>query len=132
MSDEENKVIDRLKQTIDFNSFLYIDDLGDNDIKIILNVIDKQQKEIEELRKYIQKYKIRIPMPEEYCNRESWGEEITIAQKEYISKDKIREKIKELNDLESNFFQKLIEIARKTGSLTEMTQNILKELLEEN
>lgn len=48
MNEDEVKVINKLKQTIDFNSSLYIDDLGDNDIKIILNLIDNQQKEIEE------------------------------------------------------------------------------------
>lgn len=48
---------------------------------------------IKELRKYIEKYKIRIPMPEEYYNRENWGEEIIIAQKEYIAVDKIKAKI---------------------------------------
>lgn len=50
MSEEEKKALDLLKQTIDYNSSMYIDDLGDNDIRIILSIIEKQQKEIETLR----------------------------------------------------------------------------------
>jgi len=46
---------------------------------------------IKELRKYIEKNKIRIPMPEEYQKPKNWGEEVTIQTKEYISKDKIKE-----------------------------------------
>lgn len=47
----------------------------------------------------------------------------------YISKDKIRTKIKELEDLNSKFSQRVIK--SKEIYLTEMVQNILKELLEE-
>ena len=80
-------------------------------IKILLTAYEKEKEKrekleyeaeeaeeyIKELKKYIEKYKIRIPMPEEYYNRENWGEEITIAQKEYIAVDKIKAKIEEIN-----------------------------------
>lgn len=47
----------------------------------------------------------------------------------YINKDKIRDKIKELDDLNSKFSQRVIN--SKERYFTEMIQNILKELLEE-
>lgn len=88
--------------------------------KNLLEVAEQLEKEKEknkEFRKYIEKYKIRIPMPEEYCNRENWGEEITIAQKEYIAVDKIKAKIEELEN----------EHTGSTHNVFSVLQSLLKE-----
>lgn len=109
-------LMSKYKQIDEMNNFnhelaLVIDYTELSAIEILLTAYEKEKEKrekleyeaeeaeeyIKELKKYIEKYKIRIPMPEEYYNRENWGEEITIAQKEYIAVDKIKAKIEEIN-----------------------------------
>lgn len=84
--------------------------------KTLLNLIEKQSKEIDERDKY---NTTTLPF-EEIKEMIEQNKNIFIFGKEYISKDKIREKIKEL---EKEAF-KSIAISEKI--------NVLKELLEEN
>lgn len=52
------------------------------------------------------------------------------VKENYIPKSKVKEKIEELNDINSKFSQRVIK--SKEVYLTELVQNILQELLEEN
>ena len=73
MSDEEKKAIDEL---------WHFDCAYNREIKIVLNLIEKQSKEIEELKviNQMQKYRIEV-----------------IDERELISKDKIKAKIEEVD-----------------------------------
>ena len=79
MSDEEKKTINLLKHcqnTHIENTKVEKLLLTTKEAKIILNLIEKQQKEIEELKKY-----------------EKYYEEMEEVNKKFISKDKIKAKI---------------------------------------
>ena len=77
MTDKEKKAIEWLKKADWFSARLYS--------PTILNLIDKQQKEIEELKK--PKYVIN-------CKTN----EITKLTNDFVSKDKIKAKIEEVKD----------------------------------
>lgn len=88
MSEEEKKSFEELKKEINkplevpedkCNTFILY---NIDNAKIILNLIEKQQKEIDELQSYIKEYLI----PKSTINLL------------YVSKDKIRAKIKELDE----------------------------------
>ena len=81
MSEEEKKAIKCLE----------VDMLDNEQIQIILNLIEKQQTEIEKLK---QENKDHLEALTEWAN----GERINDIK--HISKDKIREKIEELNAME--------------------------------
>ena len=109
MSDEEKKAIDYLKNDVvywlDKGKDFVVIDIGENEkLHNILNLIDKQKKEIEELK------------------QELINQGITDLKElnNYISKDKIRKKIEELSETQDF----------KVG-LENYTIKILKELLEE-
>lgn len=124
MTEEEKEAIEYWKNYMDilhWNTQL----ASEHHMSVLLNLIQKLQKEIEELKK--PKDNIQVV----YCGR-SYGKTFKAKNyitKEYISKDKIRDKIKELDDLNSKFSQRVIN--SKERYFTEMIQNILKELLEE-
>lgn len=82
MNKEEKEAIEILKQIPDYSWSYY---KRENAIAIVLNLIEKQQEEILDL-----KYKVR----EHICI-----EAHEQVQQLYISKDKIREKIKELKSI---------------------------------
>ena len=82
LSDEERKAIERLiiyKDKIKDELYPIIDFEEEKAIGIILNLIEKQSKEIEELKKYEEGYKL-----------------LNYSLDNYISKDKIKAKIEEL------------------------------------
>lgn len=81
MSEEEKKIIDRINRSYDDNT-QYVE-ASAKDWNCIVDLIYKNQKEIEELKK--PKYIID-------CKTNT----ITKLTNDFISKDKIREKIKEL------------------------------------
>ena len=83
MTDKEKKAIELLKQPIDFSLSYYYK--RENAIDTILNLIEKQQKEIEELKK-----------PKYVINCET--NEITKLTNDFVSKDKIKAKIEEVKD----------------------------------
>lgn len=106
MSEEEKKAIEYLTSL----KYLKYGDYADK-IDLIINLINKQQKEIELLK-------------EEQAQR-SWvhiKENGEVEPLFYISKDKIREKIKELEELKEKYFEKQIIQGRI---------DLLNELLEE-
>ena len=76
MLDEEKEAVETLK---DLASTIYYGDMNfieSDDLKIILNLIEKQQKKIDELKKY-----------------EKYYEEMEEVNKKFISVDKIKNKI---------------------------------------
>ena len=83
MSDEEKKAIERIKRQLDTTYENRKNKLWYN-IEIVLNLIDKQQKEIEELKK------------PKYLFNANTGKITTINNSEFISEDKIKAKIEEL------------------------------------
>ena len=86
MSEKEKKAIEHLKQIKSYGMIMGLK--ADKDIEKILNLIDKQQEEIEDLRIIaddIEEHNIVYTDTPEFEDR-------------FISKDKIRDKIKELED----------------------------------
>ena len=86
MSDKEKKAIDYLKNDVvywlDKGKDFVVIDIGENEkLHTLLNLIKKQKKEIEELKQNRDEYK------EEYIKLQN------ARYYNYISKDKIREKI---------------------------------------
>lgn len=84
MSDEEKKAMIELNHFSNMTAYWkqeeYTNSEIDNYIKLILNLIEKQQKEIKAINS-MQKYRIEV-----------------IDERELISKDKIKAKIEELLD----------------------------------
>ena len=120
MSEEEKKAIEdlkKLKMGIEYLNLIVRvkDEVDIKAIDIILNLLEKQQKEIEELTRLKNIYKNTRPIGEVFHD--------LLKEKEYINKDKIREKIKE--------YDKWIKQGDYTESL-EAQKYALEELLEEN
>lgn len=102
-TEEEKKAVENIKEILSFNlRNQFLDDEADN-IEILLNLLEKQQKEIKEL-----KSKTQIISP-------------LYIKENYISKEAIRKKIKEI---EENGYWDFLEERD-----CEKTINILKELL---
>ena len=109
MSEEEKKAIERIKQEIDrYKAIETPKEVYITDIKILLSLIKKQQKEIEDLKDKNTSLQKEVKLMKSININDN-----------YISKDKIREKIKELEDLQENQYIHL-----------EYTKKILLELLE--
>ena len=130
MTEEEKKAIEYLKNRLEIlhNNTQWA---TENSIKVILNLIDKQQKEIEELKEnydeLFKKYEMKkVLFVRKDHNTKELLSELYIRKDtlndDYISKDKIKEKIKELEENYSEFSEYPI------GKSIE----ILRELLEEN
>ena len=88
MSDEEKKAIVELNHFSNMTAYWkqeeYTNSEIDNYIKIVLNLNEKQSKEIEELKYKYSDEKIRNTIIKRY--RE-------VIEKDYVSKDKIKSKI---------------------------------------
>ena len=94
LSDEERKVIEELKNKK--ADYFMISNLTG---KILLNLIEKQSKEIEEINKEnleIRDWKYVIDSPIDLDKLKEL-DLIKIKGKEYVSKDKIKAKIEELD-----------------------------------
>lgn len=88
LSDEEKKAIERLniyKEKIKDELYPILDFEEEKAIGVVLNLIEKQSKEIEELKK-----------PKYVINCET--HEITKLTNDFVSKDKIKAKIEEVKD----------------------------------
>lgn len=113
MSEEEIEAIEYLKNHI----IPYYGSKGKIEFllnDIILNIINKQIEEIEELKKHKEH-------EQEYQNGEVFSaKQMYYIEENYIDKDKIREKIKELENLHKNQYIHL-----------DYTKKILEELLKE-
>lgn len=82
MSEEEKQAYDYLEKYIEWETS------GERnleeDIKTILNLVNKQQKEIERLKEFEKYYE---------------NEKVVWQRKDYISKEKIREKLEKIEEL---------------------------------
>lgn len=146
MTDEEKKALETLKEVASDEFDTLGDDISPKMAENILNVIDKQQKEIEEkttillagaekvkqLEKEIEELKSKYK-DLFFQNFELWEKNIfpmKAIREDYISKDKIREKLKEL---EEQF--KKYENEGLSGFVSKIDKGtrieVLKELLEE-
>ena len=84
LSDEEKKAIERLniyKEKIKDELYPILDFEEEKAIGVVLNLIEKQSKEIEELKKY-----------------EKYYEEMEEVNKKFIAVDKIKAKIEEVSN----------------------------------
>ena len=52
-------------------------------------------------------------------------------EKDYMPKSKVREKIEALDDIESEYSKKILNISKETATFTIFVQEILKQLLQE-
>ena len=87
MSEEEKKAIEYLKNRLEIlhNNTQWA---TENNIKVVLNLIEKQQKEIEELKEKNASLQKEIKLMKSININDN-----------YISKDKVKNKIKELENL---------------------------------
>lgn len=96
LSEEEMKAIKELKHYINITPYWKQEEYTDNEInnyiKIVLNLVEKRRKEIEELKDINKKLEAR-----KYMFNAITGEVKAIPiDNNYISKDKIREKRQEI------------------------------------
>lgn len=118
MTDEEKKAIESLIEIREFANLSSYKDIKINQlnaIDTILNLIEKQSKEIEELK--------------DKCKELIFEkQELTSALLDSTPDDKIKAKIEELNNPESELFKSLFNINEPTWSVT--IQRVLQSLLE--
>jgi hypothetical protein len=113
MTDEEKKAVEVIKSDLAFCKSLrkrYRDEQQEKYYEIIINLIEKQSKEIEELKrenKEIREWKYVIDSPID-LKKLSELDLIKIFGKSYIAVDKIKAKIEELDDINSEFSQRII------------------------
>mgnify|MGYP003299918690 CR=1 FL=1 len=119
MSEEEKKAIETLKEVASDDFDTLGDDISPKMAQNILNLIDKQQKEIEEL-----KYKYKKAMETNKCLYQFDNK--TSIDKFYISKAKIREIFQFYIERDSLFTDDTHKMA------VIRLKDILQELLEEN
>lgn len=120
LSEEEKKAIEYLTKYIHWET--YGERSLETDIKTVLNLLDKKQKEIKELKE-----------TNEDNAEKSLLNDIFI-KKNYISKDKIREKIKEYQEKAEDVKQKYKGVYAYKDDYLEVLAKIegYQELLEEN
>jgi hypothetical protein len=132
MNEEEKKAVERMKQVLAKNVHTFI-----NELEIVLNLIEKLQKENEELNKYTihltdEQYKTVIDLAQNDINQQ-WiqkvKDKIEEVQKEYNKLDKqVDEYINDANKDLSKYY----ENKEKIGTMQTLAWVIdnLQELLE--
>lgn len=115
LSEEEKKAINFIKEVIELwldkdKSYVFMTDYEKENLKIILNLIDKQQKEIEDMREELQMY---VDIGNNNLHN-------------YISKDKIRDYKKAVE------WKRQQEIENLGMSMLGSAIDVLNKLLEEN
>lgn len=119
MSEEEKKAIEIIKKEITKPETTPLE-VYVTDIKMLLHIINNQQKEIEKYKNVIDN--------RDFTWKQKYEETFEYVKEEFISKDKIREKIKELEEIG----QMLTAEQGYWGSPKLLNQmEILKELLGE-
>ena len=110
------------KKEINAIKCLEVDMLDNKQIEIILNLIKKQQKEIEELKKHKEH-------EQEYQNGEVFSaKQIYYIEENYIDKDKIREKIEKYEkDYERQDKEELFNMTKITAGKLSALQELLEE-----
>lgn len=131
MSEEEKEAIDKLKRSA--NYFV----MPIYETTIILNLIEKQQKEIENLKEINKEHqKLNGELRDEIKRQGNTREiEEKYIEENFISKDKIREKIKELEENVKEFEEYWSRDPRKfkrAKSIDFYKLEALQELLEGN
>lgn len=118
MSEEVWKAIETLKEVASDDFDTLGDDISPKMAQNILNLIENQQKEIEEKNKDIKKL----------------NDLLMLSELDYISKDKIRKKIKEIDKEYIEIQERQIEMSTfmKIAEKRKNKKDILEELLEEN
>lgn len=91
LSDEEKKAIENLKEVVDLynDECLITTDYDFKSIEILLNLIETQQKEIEELKE-------KNGVLQNELNKKIEALDKAMNNPDYISKDKIKAKIEDL------------------------------------
>lgn len=115
MSEEEKLAIELLKQEPDFSLNYYN---RENAIDIVLNLIEKQQKEIKDLNEKIIELKEKEIIKKSLIPTQEKFEDYY----NYISKDKIREKIE--------FYKRYGKIKNSNEYVMSVEIFVLEELLE--
>lgn len=128
MNEEEKKVIkmlDKFTTEHKFYNIKHSDNLEDN-IEIVLKLIEKLQKENEELKEENEYNKILLDM-----NNNFTIDKKTVNYKwNVIEVQKIKDKIEKLNS--ESYAEKLEDIMNiKNYTITELVQYVLQELIEE-
>lgn len=116
LSEEEKKAIEELEEFIEDDE---IQNISVFSAKKIKNVIEKQQKEIEEKNRDIKKL----------------NDLLMLSELDYISKDKIREKLNQIHNEFSNILLDktlCLEEQNLNAHRYDAIRNVLEELLEEN
>ena len=127
MTKEEQEAIDEIK-----SKFVYLKNSSIPDYKLIfaieevLSLIDKQQKEIEELKEANKQQML-------FTFKNNDLESVELVDNSYISKDKIRDKIKELEDFKKGEEKFKSEFGTQTlaWGTADYIITYLQELLEE-
>lgn len=141
MSEEEKKAIEWFKKDLMFwliegKDYVIIDNGEIPKMKSLLNLIDNQQKEIEEKTTIIMAGAEKVKQLEKEIEKlnfenhmlKKWNEQL---DQNCISKDKIKEKLKELEEQFKKYENEgLSGFVRKIDKGTRI--EVLKELLEEN
>ena len=131
MSEEEKKAIEDIKRELtDLDRREYMSNWFANDLDIIVNLIEKQNKELEPIRELGIPVKTVVAefnrLEDIEDDREQMQLIINELKKDSIPKSVIREKIEELNKLLTGNFVK-----GSVRSQTVMTKMYLEELLGE-
>lgn len=112
-TEEEKKAVENIKEILSFNlRNPFLDDEADN-IEILLNLLEKQQKEIEELT-YNNEILKKLPN-----SKEKYIDVLENKLFNSVSKEEIRKKIKEIDEngywdfLEERDCEKIINILKE-------------------
>ena len=128
MNEEEKKVIKMLDKFITEHKFYNIkhsDNLEDN-IEIVLNLIEKQQKENEEIKNK-NKTLEELLQGTLYEMYKYYRDLANSYQANCISKEKVKDKIIHYQELQDNYIKKYDEINEGLQAMI----NVLQELIEE-
>ena len=110
MNKEEKNSIEYLKSRLYGNEGCKFIDVAQSDLRTLLNLIEKQQKEIEELEAKNKQYQgIEEGTTIIYKSKAKYVREDRI-EKYYINKNKIREKMKEVKELSTAGYEILKEL----------------------
>ena len=133
LSDEEKQAIEYLKARLYGNEGCKFIDVAQSDLRIFLNLIEKQSKEIEELKKktsLLKSYKANLPENVEFICLCKNDFERNISD-DYISKDKIKAKIEELKAYKTVLSEPDRQILRFNIEKFEYGIELFQSLLEE-
>lgn len=148
MSDEEKKAIVELNHFSNMTAYWkqeeYTNSEIDNYIKIVLNLIEKQSKEIERINEILiwkQKHEEQLQKEIEELKYKYSDEKIRntiikryreVIEKDYVSKDKIKAEIEERNKWlqEYDEQEEMNELQKDDYRLIKVERNILQSLLE--